>query len=182
MNDLDVTFEQSPWEAFLMTKQMGDTVSAANLLTMLEAEEEQAVEDALQDLETGCMVLDISGLPRTAGTGEAAARLRREAELVKKGLAPEDLEPNDPLRLYLEEVAAMPSAGEEDLLARRCAAGEEPAQEALTSLGLRRVIELAAEHVGYGVLLLDLIQEGSLGLWQAVRLYRGGDYAAYRDR
>ena len=49
MNDLDVTFEQSPWEAFLMTKQMGDTISAANLLTMLEAEEEQAVEDALQE-------------------------------------------------------------------------------------------------------------------------------------
>lgn len=182
MNNLDVTFEQSPWEAFLMTKQMGDTISAANLLTMLEAEEEQAVEDALQDLETGCMVLDISGLPKTAGTGEAAARLRRESELVKKGLTPENLEPNDPLRLFLEEVAAMPSTGEEDLLARRCAAGEEPAQEALTNLGLRRVIELAAEHVGYGVLLLDLIQEGSLGLWQAVRLYRGGDYAAYRDR
>jgi len=36
--------------------------------------------------------------------------------------------------------------------------------------------------VGYGVLLLDLIQEGSLGLWQAIRNYRYGDYAAHRDR
>ena len=182
MNDLDVTFEQSPWEAFLMTKQMGDTVSAANLLAMLEAEEEQAVEDALQDLETGCMVLDISGLPKAAGAGEAAVRLRREAELVKKGLTPDALDPNDPLRLYLEEVADMPESGDETLLARRCAAGEESAREALTNLGLRRVIQLAGEHTGYGVLLLDLIQEGSLGLWQAVQNFRGGDYAAYRDR
>lgn len=182
MNDLDFTFEQSPWEAFLMTRQMGDTISAANLLAMLEAEEEQAVEDALQDLETGCMVLDISGLPKTAGAGEAAVRLRREAELVKKGLTAKDLDPNDPLRLYLEEVADMPESGDENLLARRCAAGEESAREALTNLGLRRVIQLAGEHTGYGVLLLDLIQEGSLGLWQAVQNFRGGDYAAYRDR
>ena len=40
---------------------------------------------------------------------------------------------------------------------------------------------LAKDHVGCGVLLLDLIQEGSLGLWQAIQGYREGDYAAYRD-
>ena len=38
MNDLDFSFEDSPWEAFLRTKREGDTVSAANLLTMLEEE------------------------------------------------------------------------------------------------------------------------------------------------
>ena len=43
MNDLDFSFEQSPWEAFLRTKGMGDTVSAATLLSMLEGEDEQAV-------------------------------------------------------------------------------------------------------------------------------------------
>ena len=78
MNNLDFSFEQTPWEAFLMTKGMGDTVSAGNLLAMLEGEEEQAVEDALADLETACMILDISDLPKTGGTGEAAVRLRRE--------------------------------------------------------------------------------------------------------
>ena len=36
--------------------------------------------------------------------------------------------------------------------------------------------------MGYGVLLLDLIQEGSLGLWQAIRCFRGGDYGTHRDR
>ena len=182
MNDLDFSFEQSPWEAFRMTKGMGDTVSAANLLTMLEGEDEQAVENALADLETGCMILDISDLPKTGGTGEAAVRLRQEMQLVKKGLDPKDLDPNDPLRLYLEEVADMPAFGDEELLAQKCVKDDEAAMLNLTNLGLSRVIELAAEHVGYGVLLLDLIQEGSLGLWQAIRNYHYGEYAAHRDR
>ena len=182
MNDLDFSFEQSPWEAFLMTKQMGDTVSAVNLLTMLEGEEEQQVEEALLDLETACMELDISGLPKVGGTGEAALRLRREMQLVKKGLHPETLEESDPLRLYLEEIAGMPAFGDEQLLAQKAAKGDENAMVQLTNLGLSRVVELAAEHVGYGVLLLDLIQEGSLGLWAAIRNYRYGTYADHRDK
>ena len=182
MNDFDFSFEQSPWEAYRMTKGMGDTVSAMTLLSMLEGEEEQAVEDALLDLETGCMNLDISDLPKSGASGEAAVRLRQEMQLVKSGFDPELLEESDPLRLYLEEVAAMPAAGEEQLLTKRCAKGEEAAMVQLTNLGLSRVVELASEHVGYGVLLLDLIQEGSLGLWQAIRNYRGGDYRTYRDR
>ena len=182
MNEFDFSFEQSPWEAFIRTKGMGDTISAANLLTMLEGEPEQAVEDALADLETGCMILDISGLPKAGGTGEAAVRLRQEIQFVKKGMDPRDLEENDPLCLYLEEVAAMPVFGDEQLLAEKCAKGSESAMEQLTNLGLSRVIQLAAEHVGYGVLLLDLIQEGSLGLWQAIRNYRYGNYEAHRDR
>lgn len=182
MNNLDFAFEQSPWEAFLMTKQMGDTISAVNLLAMLEGEEEQAVEDALLDLETACMNLDISGLPKAGGTGEAALRLRREMQLAKKGLNPKELDENDPLRMYLEEVASTPVTGDEQMLAQKSSKGDEKAMLALTNLGLSRVIELAAEHVGYGVLLLDLIQEGSLGLWQAIRNYHYGEYAAHRDR
>lgn len=182
MIDLDYSFEESPWERYLRTKQAGDVISAANLLAILEGEEEQSFEDALQELEMACMKLDISDLPKTAGTGEAAARLRQELELVKKGLTPETLEESDPLRLYLEEVAAMPAFGDEQLLAEGCAAGKKSAREALTNLGLSRVIQLAQEHVGYGVLLLDLIQEGSLGLWQAICNYRSGEYASHRDR
>ena len=182
MNELEFDFEQSPWESYLMTKGMGDTISAVTLLSMLEGADEQQVEDALGDLETGCMNLDISGLPKTGGTGEAAVRLRREVQLAKKAFSPFDLEEGDPLRLYLEEVAAMPAFGDEQLLAENSAKGSEAAMEQLTNLGLSRVIGLAREYVGYGVLLLDLIQEGSLGLWQAIRNYRYGDYAVHRDR
>ena len=182
MNDLDFSFEDSPWEAFLGTKRAGDTVSAANLLTMLEEENEQVVEDALQALEDGCMNLDVFDLPKAAGSGEAALRLRQEMQLVEKGLNPGELEPNDPLRLYLEEVALLSASGDEQALAARCAAGDERAMEVLTNLGLHRVLEIAKAHVGCGVLLLDLIQEGSLGLWQAIQGYREGAYDAYRDR
>ena len=182
MNDLEFSFEQSPWEAFLMTKGMGDIVPAADLLTMLEGEDEQQVEDALADLETGCMILDISDLPKGVAGGEAALRLKQEMQLAKKGLDPKELEPGDPLRLYLEEVADMPAFGDEQLLAQKCAKGDENAMLQLTNLGLSRVIDLAKDHAGFGVLLLDLIQEGSLGLWQAIRNYRYGEYAPHRDR
>ena len=182
MNDLEFSFEQTPWESYLMTKGMGDTVSAVTLLSMLEGEDEQQLEDALQDLETGCMILDISGLPKVGGTGEAAVRLRREIQLARNGLRPDTLEENDPLRLYLEEIAATPVQGDEVLLAERCSKGNEPAMVQLTNLGLSRVVQLAGEYTGYGVLLLDLIQEGSLGLWQAICNYHRGEYAAHRDR
>lgn len=181
MNELDFTFEQSPWERFLMTKQMGDTISAAQLLTLLEDQPEQAVEDALLDLETGSMYLNIEDLPKVGAAGQAAVRLRQEMQAAKTGLKPEDFGPNDPLRLYLEELAQTPVYGDQDALAERCSRGDAKAMEQLTNLGLSRVVELAAQHVGYGVLLMDLIQEGSLGLWQAVSTYQGGDYAKRRD-
>ena len=144
MNDLDFSFEDSPWEAFLRTKRAGDTVSAANLLTMLEEENEQVVEDALQALEDGGLNLDVFDLPKTSGSGAAALRLRQEAQLVEKGLNPGELEPNDPLRLYLEEVAQLSSTGDEQALAAKCAAADECAMETLTNLGLHRVLEIPA--------------------------------------
>ena len=160
-----------------MSLTMGDTVSACQILTLLEGEDGQALEDALEELETACVKLDISDLPKNGGTGDTAVRLQQEAQLVREGLNPKALEPNDPLRLYLEEVAAVSAGGDEERLARSGGSAE-----ALTNLGLRRVIELAQEYVGYGVLLMDLIQEGSLGLWQAIGCYREGEYAAHRDR
>lgn len=177
MNDLEFSFEPDPWEVFRMSLTMGDTVSASQILTLLEGEDGQALEDALQELETACVKLDISDLPKNGGTGDTALRLKQEVQLVREGLNPKDLEPNDPLRLYLEEVAAVPVCGDEQRLAQE---GDNP--EALTNLGLSRVIQLAQEYVGYGVLLMDLIQEGSLGLWQAIGCYREGEYAAHRDR
>ena len=182
MNRLDISFEPAPWETWLRTKQMGDSVCAAELLTLLEAEGEQAVEDALQEIEMACMALDLSGLPQNVASGEAALRLRQEVQLVKEGLTPQKLEHNDPLRVYLEEVAATPAFGDEQLLAKEAEKGSEEAMLQLTNLGLSRVIQLAGEHTGYGVLLLDLIQEGSLGLWSAIRNYRYGDYAPHRDK
>lgn len=182
MNQLDFTFEPAPWEVWLHKFQAGDRINAAELLALLEGETEQCVEDALNALELGCMDLDVSELPRYTGTGEAAQRLHQEAQMALHPLCFADLEETDPLRLFLEEVASMAAWGDEAALALRCAAGESGLCQQLTNLGLARVIDLAREYTGYGVLLMDLIQEGSLGLWQAVQCWHGGDYPAHRDR
>ena len=60
--------------------------------------------------------LSVQDLPKAQNTGEAALRLRRELELSGKELRPEQFEEDDPLRLYLEEVAAIPACGDEQLL------------------------------------------------------------------
>ncbi len=182
MIDLEFQFEDTQWERYLRSRSLGDTVAAGALLAMLEGEEEESLEEAFHQMEIGSLVLSVRDLPKTAGTGEAALRLKREADLVQKGLAYHQLEEGDPLRLYLEELAAIPVCGDENILSADAARGDENARLMLTNLGLSRVVELAGEYTGYGVLLMDLIQEGSLGLWQAVGNYTGGDYAAHRDK
>lgn len=182
MNDFVFSFEQSPWEALLSAQKNGASVSAVTLLAMLEGEDDTSVEEAFDMLEERGLVLELSALPKAAGQGEAAVRLRREEELASSGLSAAALDENDPLRLYLEELAGMPACGDERVLAPDAAAGDGSAQLMLTNLGLSRVVELAQELVGHGVLLLDLIQEGSLGLWQGIQSFASGDYAAHRDR
>ena len=181
MNELDFSFGDSPWEQLLSSRQPGESVSAAHLLALLEEEEEQAVEDAFQDLESMEIGLDVSDLPRVKAAGEATARLLREMELSKDGITPDQWEPDDPLRMYLEELATTPVYGEEGLLVAQAAQGDEQAKQNLACMGLSRVLEIAREFTGFGVLLLDLIQEGSLGLWQAVNRCDGSNYKNIRD-
>ena len=179
MNDLEFSFGAAPWEDYL--NNVTDRASAMTLLTLLEGEEESEFEDVLQELEDRRIVLDISELSKPSGTGEAALRLRQEEQLVQKGLQPSDLEETDPLRLYLEEIALTPAFGDAQILAECAASGDEKAQQQLTNLSLGRVIEMAKAYVGKGVLMLDLIQEGSLGLWQAISCFESGDFESHSD-
>ena len=180
MSNLEFTFEESVLDLFPEAPMSG-FVSAVRFLAVMEEKSEEAVEDALLELENSGIVLDISDLPKTPGIGEAAVRLRREAELVKNNTLLTALEENDPLRLYLEELASIPACGDAQLLAQECAAGKA-VQEQLLNVMLSRVVETAKELTGNGVLLLDLIQEGSLGLWQAIVNFEGGDFESYADR
>lgn len=181
MNDLEFTFEIPSYQSFLDGFREGASVPAFKLITLLEQENDMTVEAVLEDLDSRGLLLDVSDIPKPSGTGEAALRLRQEEELVKTGLQPQRLEENDPLRLYLEEIALIPAVGEEGALTQQLLLGKESAMEQLTNLGLSRVVELAQCYVGRGVLLLDLIQEGSLGLWQSISSFRGGSYAHHRD-
>jgi len=181
MSNLEFTFEDSALDLFPEVCS-GGMLSAARFLAAMEERPEEAVDEILMALEESDILLDISDLPKPAAAGEAALRLRREAELVKSNTLLRALEENDPLRLYLEELAAVPVCGDIAVLARECAEGKASAREQLLNLSLSRVVETAMEMTGNGVLLLDLIQEGSLGLWQAIVSYTGGDFENSADR
>lgn len=177
----DFVFEQAPWEAYLRSCKNGSVISGWNLISMLEDEEDDAVEDAFSILTVKKLQLDLSGLPQMSAGSNTAQRLQQEREYVTGGLKTALMEETDPLRLYLEEIDAAPACGDEKLLAEQLSSGDQRAAQRLTELGLSRVVEIAAEYAGQAVLLLDLIQEGNIGLWEAISGYRGGDYAAQRD-
>jgi len=177
---MDFTFEDSLWEQTLPT--LTDTIDAETFLALTEGEDESFLETAFQQINERNIKLNISKLPKVAGVGEAAVRLRREEQLAKEGRLLE-LEDTDPLKLYLQELAGIPACGDLNVLAEELKKnGEDPQlQQKILNLCLSRVVELACQHTGYGVLLLDLIQEGSMGLWQNLRQYRGGDFESFRD-
>lgn len=160
MNELDITFFQRPWEAEL--EKAEGSICAAHLLTLLEGEAEADVEEALELLAQRRVAIDVGKLPKAPASGVMADRLRREEQMVKSGKF--TLDKNDPLQLYLEEMAAIPAA---DIATAD--------KQRLTELLLPETAKLAMEYVGRGVLLLDLIQEANLGLWQGVQSYLDGD-------
>lgn len=77
---------------------------------------------------------------------------------------------DDPVRMYLKEIGKVPllTAAEEIELAKRMEAGDEYAKQKLCEANLRLVVSIAKKYVGRGMLFLDLIQEGNLGLIKAV--------------
>ena len=186
MNMDDMTFELSPWESWV-EDHCGGSITAAELLTMFEGESDEALDEAFLDLEDASVTIDLSGLTRNTGSGETARRLREEEQLVREGKLLTGLQENDPLRLYLQELAGIPVQGDLELLAKELAKNNRKGNEdeglrtRIVNLCLSRVVELAGEFTGYGVLLLDLIQEGSLGLWQGTIGYVGGNFEEGRD-
>ena len=79
----------------------------------------------------------------------------------------------DPVRMYLKEIGKVPllTAEEEIKLAKRMEKGDEEAKNALAEANLRLVVSIAKRYVGRGMLFLDLIQEGNLGLIKAVEKF-----------
>ncbi len=91
---------------------------------------------------------------------------------------------DDPVRMYLKEIGKIPllTAEEEIDLAERMGAGEELAKRKLVEANLRLVVSIAKRYVGRGMLFLDLIQEGNLGLIKAVEKFdytKGFKFSTY---
>lgn len=97
---------------------------------------------------------------------------------------PEAINIDDPVRMYLKEIGKVPllTAEEEVQIAKRMEAGDESAKRELAEANLRLVVSIAKRYVGRGMLFLDLIQEGNLGLIRAVEKFdytRGFKFSTY---
>ncbi|MCR5438186.1 MAG: RNA polymerase sigma factor RpoD [Selenomonas sp.] len=97
---------------------------------------------------------------------------------------PEGVSIDDPVRMYLKEIGRVPllTAEEEVALAKRMQDGDEVAQKRLAEANLRLVVSIAKRYVGRGMLFLDLIQEGNLGLIKAVEKFdytKGYKFSTY---
>lgn len=97
---------------------------------------------------------------------------------------PEGVSIEDPVRMYLKEIGKVPllTAEEEVELAKRMEEGDESAKKRLAEANLRLVVSIAKRYVGRGMLFLDLIQEGNLGLLKAVEKFdyrKGYKFSTY---
>lgn len=97
---------------------------------------------------------------------------------------PEGISIDDPVRMYLKEIGKVPllSASEEIELAQRIEKGDQVAKKRLAEANLRLVVSIAKRYVGRGMLFLDLIQEGNLGLLKAVEKFdysKGYKFSTY---
>lgn len=96
--------------------------------------------------------------------------LDKDGSIDVDATVPKGISVDDPVRMYLKEIGKVPllTADEEIELAKRMEAGDEYAKMKLCEANLRLVVSIAKRYVGRGMLFLDLIQEGNLGLIKAV--------------
>ena len=107
---------------------------------------------------------------------------QREKELFEQALA--DVGLDDPVKMYLKDIGKVPllSAEEEVELAKRMQENDSSAKKRLSEANLRLVVSIAKRYVGRGMLFLDLIQEGNLGLMKAVEKFdyeKGFKFSTY---
>lgn len=149
----------------------------------LEAEQMEKIFEYL--VSQNIDVLRISPDTDDADDVEILLTDEDEVDMEKIDLSvPDGISIEDPVRMYLKEIGKVPllSAEEEIELAKRMAEGDEDAKKRLAEANLRLVVSIAKRYVGRGMLFLDLIQEGNLGLIKAVEKFdyqKGFKFSTY---
>lgn len=168
----------------LTSKELLDVLETMNL----DAEQIDKFYDQLENLgidttgEDYLRPIDEEALPELEELEEIEEVT--EDELANAEAIAENFSTDDPVRMYLKEIGKIPllTAEEEIELAIRMANGDEAAKQRMAEANLRLVVSIAKRYVGRGMLFLDLIQEGNLGLIKAVEKFdytKGYKFSTY---
>ena len=134
--------------------------------------------DSLDELYNDLMSNNIEVVAEASEEGEGGKKEGNEEEniVLTDEEITKDININDPVRMYLKEIGRISLlSGEEELeLSVRIANGDEAAKNILAESNLRLVVSIAKRYVGRGLLFLDLIQEGNIGLMKAVEKFDYG--------
>lgn len=165
----------------LIVKKLMDKGKKAGSLTEKEIIDElENVELAPEQIEKVYEVLESLGIEIIGAKNGMDNIEEEEIDLS----VPEGIAIDDPVRMYLKEIGKVPllSSEEEIELANRIEQGDQVAKKKLAEANLRLVVSIAKRYVGRGMLFLDLIQEGNLGLIKAVEKFdyrKGFKFSTY---
>ena len=183
-----VTIEAKLNDLVALAKKKKNILEQQEVLDFLKdvemnTEQMNAVYEFLE--EKGIDVLQIGNDDVEDDIEEMILTEKDEIDVEKIDLSvPEGVGIEDPVRMYLKEIGKVPllTAEEEVELAKRMAEGDESAKKRLAEANLRLVVSIAKRYVGRGMLFLDLIQEGNLGLIKAVEKFdyeKGFKFSTY---
>ncbi len=185
--DLDVAQMDEIYEQFaamgikITTDSTTEEAAQAEQNKPLSDEQSEESEDADETVEIPLLDLNIDEVP----IGELEEIEQEDLQITDPSiLDPGDVGVDDPVRMYLKEIGRVPllHADEEIELARRMSEGDVEAKNKLAEANLRLVVSIAKRYVGRGMLFLDLIQEGNLGLMKAVEKFdysKGFKFSTY---
>lgn len=172
MNCVKELIEKGKSRGMLTYKEIMDTLEEVDL-------EPDQIEKVYESLES--MGIDVVGdiEPEVLVEDDAI-----DADEPLDLTIPEGISIDDPVRMYLKEIGKVPllNPDEEIELAKRMEKGDEEAKRKLAEANLRLVVSIAKRYVGRGMLFLDLIQEGNLGLIKAVEKFdykKGYKFSTY---
>lgn len=194
LDDVDQAVEnRKKLDALLELGKRSGKISSKQLIDLLDEvdADEQMTEKFYDELEAAGVEIDVSDVLEVLGQTPEVSPSDEELQNVAEEELVEDPEAladtfklDDPVRMYLKEIGKIKllSPEEEMELAQRMADGDQAAQKQMAEANLRLVVSIAKRYVGRGMLLLDLIQEGNLGLIKAVEKFdytKGYKFSTY---